>query len=184
VIEQEVKLPFDSVEAARQSIQSAGGRLVVSRRLLDDRLYDTPEAHLRRAGCALRVRRDGSETVLTFKGAQQPGPVKSREEIETTMGDPAAAEAILSAIGFRQCFRSEKYREDYEIDGVTVIVDDTPMGVFVEIEGMPDAIVRIAAAIGRSPADFELASYPGLYRRWCERHGRTPGDMVFENLEN
>jgi adenylate cyclase class 2 len=128
---------------------------------------------------ALRVRRDGSETVLTFKGAQQPGPVKSREEIETTMGDPAAAEAILAAIGFRQCFRSEKYREDYDIDGVVVIIDDTPMGVFVEIEGTPDAIVRVAAAIGRSPADFELASYPGLYRRWCERTGRTPGDMVF-----
>lgn len=179
MIEQEVKIPFDSVEAARRSIQSAGGRLVVSRRLLDDRLYDTPDAHLRRAGCALRIRRDGSDTILTFKGVPQPGPVKSREEIETTMGDPAAAEAILTAIGFRPCFHAEKYREDYDVDGVIVIIDDTPMGVFVEIEGTPDAIVRVATAIGRTAADFELASYPALYRRWCERTGRTPGDMVF-----
>ena len=121
-----------------------------------------------------------SETVLTFKGAQQPGPVKSREEIETTMGDPAAAEAILASIGFRQCFRSEKYREDYDLDGVVVIIDDTPMGVFVEIEGTPDAIVRVAAAIGRSPADFELASYPGLYRRWCERRAARPATWCSE----
>ena len=46
-VEQEIKLVFADVEAARQAVQTAGGRLVVSRRLLDDTLFDTPDgAHI------------------------------------------------------------------------------------------------------------------------------------------
>jgi len=79
MLEQEVKLEFDRVEAARRLVHATGARLVVSRRLLDDQLYDTPDDRLRRAGTALRLRRDGPGTRITFKGPAQPGPVKSRE---------------------------------------------------------------------------------------------------------
>jgi hypothetical protein len=34
MVEQEVKLQFEDVEAARSAVTTAGGRLVVSRRLL------------------------------------------------------------------------------------------------------------------------------------------------------
>src|SRR6187200_3554716 len=79
-LEQEIKLAFEHIEAARRAVQTAGGRLDISARLLDDQLFDTPDAQLRRAGTGLRIRRDGARTFLTFKGPVQPGPVKSREE--------------------------------------------------------------------------------------------------------
>jgi inorganic triphosphatase YgiF len=66
-LEQEIKLAFESLEAARRAVLTAGGRLVVSRRLLDDRLFDTADERLRRSGSAFRIRRDGDRTLLTFK---------------------------------------------------------------------------------------------------------------------
>jgi adenylate cyclase class 2 len=105
--------------------------------------------------------------------------VKSREEIETSVGSPDAAEALLSALGMRQWFRAEKYREEYQIDDATVAVDDTPIGVYVEIESDPARIARVALLLGRAPDDYRLDSYPQLYRQWCGARGVAPGNMVF-----
>src|SRR5215467_5016836 len=110
--EHEIKLAFPSVEAARQAVTTAGGRLDVSRRLLDDRLFDTAEQDLRQAGGALRVRHDGTGGYITYKGPLQPGHIKSREEIETAVGDANVAEAILTSLGFKLWFRAQKYREE------------------------------------------------------------------------
>ncbi len=179
MVEQEVKLVFDTVGAAREAVRSAGGRLAVSRRLLADTLFDTPDRRLRDERVALRVRRDGPNGVLTFKGPVQPGPVKSRDEIETPVGSAELAERILAAAGFRPWFRSEKYREEYELDRVRVMIDEAPIGVFVEIEGDPMDIERAARQMGRTPADYRLESYARLYLSWCEAHGVPPGEMVF-----
>jgi adenylate cyclase class 2 len=179
-IEHEVKLSFSSVEAARQAVETAGGRLDVSRRLLDDRLFDTPDEHLRRSGCALRLRRDGTQNLITFKGPVQAGPVKSREEIETAVADANVAEAILSSLGFRRWFRAEKYRAEYLVGEARVTIDESPAGVFVEIEAAPDAIDAVTTRLGRTPADHRLDSYPGLWAAWCQSHDRPFGDMTFE----
>lgn len=179
-LEQEVKLPFVTIEAARQTVHAAGGRLVHSRRLLSDTLLDTSDRHLHGAGTALRVRRDGDRAVLTWKGPLHPGPVKSREELETPIGDARTVETMLAALGYSAVFRSQKYREDYDIDGVTVIVDETPFGVFVEIEADPVAIERTAARLGCTPADYRLESYPALWRAWRAAHGLPFADMVFD----
>jgi adenylate cyclase class 2 len=178
-LEQEVKLAFDTIEAARQAVHSAGGRLVVSRRLIEDRFFDGDDQRLRRLGCAFRIRRDGAATLLTFKSPGPPGPVKSREEIETSVENPEAVEALLAALDLRQWFRGEKYREEYEIGSTMVTVDDTPIGVFVEIEGDAETIPNVAALLGRTPADYSLESYPRLYFEWCQARGITSSEMVF-----
>ena len=180
-LEQEVKLAFVSIEAARQAVQTAGGRLVVSRRLILDRLFDTPEFDLRNQGATLRIRRDGARGYLTWKGPLRAGPVKSREELETSVGDADVAEATLLALGFRASFSSEKHREEYALDDALVTIDDTPAGVFVEIEAIPEAIARAAARLGRTPDDYRLESYPSLWRRWCEEHGQPSCDMLFSH---
>jgi adenylate cyclase class 2 len=180
MIEREIKLLFADHEAARQAVVTAGGRLVVSRRLIDDRLFDTSDGGLRRAGITLRVRRDGRRTLLTCKRPAPPGLVKIREEFETEVADAETVEAILAALGYRQTFRSEKFREEYAAtEGTSVAVDDTPIGVFVEIEGSEAGIVATATALGRSVSDYVLDSYPALYHAWCHRHGRVAGDMRF-----
>jgi adenylate cyclase class 2 len=180
-LEQEVKLGYGHVEAARQAVQAAGGRLDVSRRLLDDRLFDTPDGRLRRAGQGLRIRRDGPRTILTVKGPVHAGPVKAREEIEVDVDSAELAEALLRALGYLPCFRGQKYREEYVLDDARIAVDETPMGAFIEIEGSIEAIDRVAALLGRSRSNYVLESYPGLYRAWCETRGIADTDMVFKS---
>ncbi|MEO8483358.1 MAG: class IV adenylate cyclase [Acidobacteriota bacterium] len=179
-IEHEVKLAFADLGAARQAVERAGGQLRTSRRLLDDTLFDRSDGALRRTRMALRIRRDDDHGVLTWKGPVQPGPVKSREEIETEVADPDALQSIFEALGFRPAFRSQKFREEYELDAMMITVDETPMGVFVEIEGRPEEIPAVTARLGLTPADFVLESYATLWRRWCETHGARMGDMLFD----
>jgi adenylate cyclase class 2 len=178
--EHEVKLVFPDLASARRAVTRAGGQLRTPRRLLDDALFDRADGSLRRTRTALRIRRDGERGVLTWKGPVQPGPVKSREEIETGVADADALQAIVEAIGFRPVFRSQKFREDYDLESLTITVDDTPMGVFVEIEGAPDQIPVVTERLGLTPADFVLESYATLWRRWCESHGVRNGDMLFD----
>jgi adenylate cyclase, class 2 len=179
-LEQEVKLPFSDVEAAEQAVKSAGGRLLHARRLIDDRLFDDEQNWLRERGCALRLRQDGERAFITWKGPAASGAaVKSREELETEVKNAETVFAIVSNLRYSQRFRSQKYRTEYEIQNALVTVDETPIGVFVEIEGTPSLIATVAQALGRSSADYVLDSYPSLWRQWCERHHRPFGDMLF-----
>ena len=181
-VEHEVKLTFPNVDEARRAVASAGGQLSTARRLLDDQLFDTADAALRRSRTALRIRRDGDRGLVTWKGPIQSGLVKSREEIETEVDDPRVLQAVLEALGFRPVFRAQKFREEYALGGTTVVIDDTPMGVFVEIEGPPERIAPVAGLLGRHDTDFVLESYPALWRRWCDAHGADMGDMIFDPL--
>jgi adenylate cyclase class 2 len=182
VIEQEVKLRFASPEAARAAVTTAGGRLISSRHLQDDRLFDTADGRLLDAGVALRVRREEGRALLTFKGPVIAGVVKSREEIETRADDADALTGVLEAIGFQPWFRYQKIREGYGLGDARVFVDETPIGVFIEIEGSIDVIMHVAASLGCSTADFVLDSYRRLYVEWCESRGIGAGDMVFGSL--
>lgn len=165
MIESEVKLRFDSHEAARRAVTTAGGRLVRSSRLQHDRFFDTTDDALRGAASAVRVRRETGGATLTFKGPPLGGPVKAREEIETGVTDPDAVEAVLGRLGYVEIFRLEKMREDYTLDGTLVVIDQFRGETYVEIEANVDRIAAVAVALGRTPADYIVASYRTLSRR-------------------
>jgi adenylate cyclase class 2 len=181
MIEHEVKLAFESASAARQAVTAAGGHPVRARRLLSDVLFDSADGALRASGTTVRLRRDGDRAILTVKGPVHDSTVKSREELEVTVSDASVMDTMLARLGFRPGFRAEKYRETFLVDRATVTVDETPCGVFVEVEAAsPEAVDAVSAALGRSPADYRLESYPALWRRWCDSRGWPPGDMVFD----
>ena len=75
------------------------------------------------------------KTLLTFKGPVQNSPMKLREEMETVVGDGLLLLHVLEELGFRVWFRYEKYREEFAHEDVTIAIDETPVGTFVEIEG-------------------------------------------------
>jgi adenylate cyclase class 2 len=181
LLEQEIKLAFESLEAARQAVHTAGGRLVVSRRLLVDTLFSSPDGLIPIDGRTLRLRRDGDRAYLTFKGPALPGPVKIREEFETGIGDADTGDRILAALGYRPFFRSEKYREEYALETVHIAIDDAPIGVFVEIEGNAESIERATRQLGRVPADYRLESYQRLHAEWCRTRGVNQPNMIFES---
>ena len=117
---------------------------------------------------------------VTFKGPPQPDVMKVREELETGVGDGALLLRLLERAGFRVWFRYQKRREEFACDGAVVAIDETPCGVFVEIEGAKTRIAQVARALGRTPDDYIVASYRTLYEADCARRGRPVADMVFE----
>ena len=140
-----------------------GASPALGRRLQRDVILDTAQRDLSTAGTALRVRADGERAFLTFKGPVTPGAVKAREEIETEASSADSLLAICAALGFAPAFRNEKYREEFTLPGVVIAVDDTPIGVFVEIEGDEIAIHALAARLGFTLTDYVTASYRSLF---------------------
>ncbi len=185
-IEREIKLAFESAAAAREAVAVLGAAPLRARRLQDDHLLDTTTGRLRDEWCTLRVRIEapdgGGENVasLTFKGPPRPDVMKVREELETGVGDGEVLLEVLRRAGFEVWFRYQKYREEFESGGTIVAIDETPCGVFVELEGSEAGVTRLARALGRSPGDYITASYRRVWESDCAARGRPAGDMVFE----
>ena len=178
-LEREIKLRFESVDRARAAIEAAGATPLLGRRLQEDSLLDDEDETLRRRGCALRIRCENGKSRITFKGPIQPSSMKLRDELETVVGDGALLLRIFEDLGYHVWFRYEKYREEYSREDVIVAIDETPVGVFVEIEGTEQGISTMAEGLGRSPDDYVLDSYRGLFLKHREAHGLTANDMVF-----
>jgi adenylate cyclase, class 2 len=186
LLEREVKLLFRTPEDARAAIVNAGATPLRSRRLQDDALFDSEDGRLRKLGCTLRVRTERDterpelqRVLLTVKGPVQPGTMKVREEHETAVSDGEALARVFDTLGLRVWFRYQKYREEFAAAGVIIAVDATPVGTFVEIEGDEQAILSMARAVGRTPADFILDSYYGLFLKRRGQFGLPGSDMLF-----
>jgi adenylate cyclase class 2 len=181
MLEREIKLHFDSAAAARAAILAAGASPLRPRRLQADALFDSSDQSLRRRGCVLRIRNDAGTSVLTFKGPVRPGPTKARDEHETPVGDGEALGRVLALLGLRVWFRYQKFREEYGADRALVAaIDETPIGVFVELEGDEAAILVAASTLGVAHDAFITASYARLF--FDRRDARGIGDhdhMVF-----
>lgn len=179
-VEREIKLRFASAETAREAVIAAGCSPLLGRRLQEDALLDTEDEQLRRRRCVLRVRVENGKSRVTFKGPVQPSAMKVREELETLVGDGEVLMRVFSELGLHTWFRYEKYREEFSHEDVIVAIDETPVGVFVEIEGSENGIAAMAAALGRSADDYVVDSYRGLFLQHREEFGLTGPDMLFE----
>jgi adenylate cyclase class 2 len=181
----EIKLAVSSADAARRLLRGAGFRLYRRRVLEANTVFDTPAARLRGSGCLLRVRQAGRRSTLTYKGAGQPGRFKSREELEVEISDMRAFIAILSRLGYREVFRYEKYRTEYKAADSDVghaTLDETPIGIYLELEGPPAWIDAAARRLGFTRSEYITESYGRLFLEWRKgsAHGaRASRDMLF-----
>jgi len=181
ILEREVKLAFRDAEEARNAILAAGAEPLRGRRLQEDCLLDTKDDQLFRRRCVLRVRMECGKTLLTFKGPVQESSMKLREELETVVGDGLLLLRVLEEVGFRVWFRYQKYREEYALSDTIVAIDETPIGVFVEIEGDEHGIIEATRALGRQQHDFVLDSYRSLFIEHRRAQGLPTTDMLFED---
>lgn len=183
MLEREVKLRFGSPDEARRAVRATGAVMVRSRRLQEDALLDTPDRTLAQRGCVVRIRNERGTSLITFKGPVQPGAMKVRPEYETAVADGTVVERILAQLGLEPWFRYEKYREEYSADEVTIAIDETPVGTFVELEGDEAGIHRLTQALGRTADDFILDSYRSLFVQHRTRYGYDTADMLFLDSE-
>jgi adenylate cyclase class 2 len=91
--------------------------------------------------------------------------------------------AILSALGFRPSFRYEKYRAEWTDGTGHVVLDETPVGDFGEIEGPARWIDRTAKLVGIAGADYNTKSYAEVFFDWKRRTKSSANEMTFEAVE-
>lgn len=176
----EVKLAVENMGDLRRDLCSRGFQIVVPRFHEMNLVFDTPDGQLARQHRLLRLRQAGDQNVLTAKSPvasdrDHPG-YKVRREIEVRVSDFSTTRAILESCGFGVVFSYEKYREILEGAGVHVMLDETPVGNFMEIEGEPPAIDRLAAGLGFQKHNYITANYRSLFHA-----GGGKGDMLFSH---
>jgi len=156
---------------------------------------ETPESR------AKSSRSSAARAILTFKTppglgtvpgetanakAGRSGRYKVRDEVEVEVADAGQLQKVFEGLGLRGWFRYEKYRTTYRLPasarwakGLLIELDETPVGLFAELEGPGPAIDRAAKELGFSAADYVLKDYLTLYAEECRRRGEPPRDMLF-----
>lgn len=181
-LETELKIPVADHESIREVLRLAGAETVQTMAREVNLLLDAPDGRLRAAGSLLRLREHGDRQLITFKGAPSfRGAIKQRLELETRIGDLTMMVEILDHLGFRIFMKYEKDREEWQMGEFSVVLDHTPMGDFVEVEGPAEQLEQTARSLGLEIADAVRGSYPSLWQDYRTRHPEDalPLDMVF-----
>jgi adenylate cyclase, class 2 len=180
-VETEIKLAIASAARGRALLRRHGFAVVRPRVFEQNLVLDDDPRTLRERGLLLRVRRAGKTITCTFKGAETPGRHKSREEREFQASDFESCVAVFAGLGFREVFRYEKYRTEFARgkEPGHAVLDETPIGVYLELEGPARWIDCTAKELGFAPEAFITASYGRLYLEACEARGVERGDMKF-----
>ena len=192
VRETEIKIRISNLPALVERLRGLGA-ILRGRVLERNTLYDTPDSDLRLRGCLLRVRTEtpaASEilpagrpgAILTAKAPVpegRPRGYKVKLEREAILPPAPDWNAALRGLGLRPAFCYEKYRATFRMPGLHLDLDETPVGVFLELEGAPERIDRFARALGCTARDYIQGTYWDLYAADCRRRGRKPGNMLF-----
>ncbi len=198
-VEIELKFPVDSIAVIEERIRIAGFRLKTPRTFEANTLYDTGDRRLRATGQLLRMRRYGDLWTLTHKAHPEGDDglpelrYKRRIETETQVEDGEALEAILPQLGYSAVFRYEKWRTEW-VQGPgsheqgreeaqhagCLVLDETPIGTYAELEGAPDWIDQTLIRIGIDPSICITDSYGRLFLAWKQRTGSPATDLTFD----
>ncbi len=207
--EVEIKLRVTDIPALRRRLNQLRAQIVSPRTHEYNTLYDTPKGGLARRGQLIRIRIErapsesgrnahlrSSKAILTYKGPSQSarssqptidkptrrGRYKVRKEVEVAISNGEQMRQILTALGLRPLFCYEKFRTTYTLPGIRnlkIDLDETPIGTFLELEGAPPDIDRVAKRLGYSRSDYITRTYGALYIADSLRLARKPTDMLF-----
>jgi adenylate cyclase, class 2 len=181
----EIKFQVADLRALARKLRAAGFRLLTRRTHEMNTLYDLPGEALRKRKELLRIRKYGAAWFLTHKSGTTRRRHSSRIELETTVADGKKMDAILHALGYAPFFRYEKFRAEWvdtrRSDGMGhVVVDETPIGNFCEIEGPPRWIDATARKLGVSPAHYITKNYATLFSDWKKEANSSAHEMTFK----
>ncbi|HXN64456.1 MAG TPA: class IV adenylate cyclase [Candidatus Acidoferrales bacterium] len=119
-----------------------------------------------------------SESGKRVSSAASQSPYKIVDEDETQIDDHEAVARIFHSMGLRPWFRYEKFRTTFALGAtqrwakdLEIDLDETPIGVFLELEGPPKAIDRAAKALGFARSDYITKNYLVLHAEHCLSRG-------------
>jgi adenylate cyclase class 2 len=179
----EIKFRVADLRALARKLRAAGFRLVTPRTHEMNTLYDLPGEVLRSRKELLRLRKYGSAWTLTHKSGTIRARHSSRLELETAVTDGKTLDSILHALGYAPTFRYEKFRAEWTDGKGQVVVDETPIGNFCEIEGPSRWIDATAKKLGVSAEDYITKNYATLFVEWKEETRSSAREMTFNGVK-
>jgi adenylate cyclase class 2 len=187
----ELKFPIPDPAALQSRLPQLGFHLETPRTFEHNTLYDTPGRDLRAKRALLRIRQYGSLCTVTHKRigdqentAENPR-YKVRIETETAVAEGSALAEIFQQIGYAPAFTYEKYRTEWSHSSepsVHLVIDETPIGNYAELEGPPDWIDRTLATLGIDHATCLTDSYGKLFLDWKQRTGSPAENLTFAEI--
>jgi adenylate cyclase class 2 len=178
----EIKFRIRNLPALARALKRAGFKRITRSTHEMNSLYDLPGQKLRKRGELLRLRKYGETWILTHKAKSKSGRHKVRVELETHVENGQQMDAVLRALGYTPTFRYEKYRAEWSDGRGHVVLDETPIGIFGEIEGPPRWIDRTARRLGVDRNDYITQTYVPLFLAWKRRTHSTAKEMTFRAL--
>ncbi|GAB4464254.1 MAG: hypothetical protein Kow00120_30310 [Anaerolineae bacterium] len=190
-LETEVKVRVADLEAIRLRLDADPDAALAKPRVHEYNVrYEDAAGALTPAGVVLRLRRDapvggGAPRVrLTYKAPAEAvsAGASTRFEAEVEVSDFEAMDLILKRMGYHPYWVYEKYRTTYMVADAEVVLDETPLGAFIEVEGAPAAIEAALARLALADAPRLLESYAVLFENVRRNLGLPFNDMTFANL--
>ena len=209
----ELKFPILDLARLQARLPLLGFQLDTPRTFEQNTLYDTPGRSLRLSKQILRLRRYGDLWTVTHKRqpssstSGDPTRYKIRLETETRIEDGPALGAIFEHLGYAPVFRYEKFRTEWSqvistIEGplfdspdgpidipppnprCRLVIDETPIGDYAELEGPPTWIDKTLANLGVDPASCLTESYGRLFLAWKSRTGSAAENLTFDEIRS
>jgi adenylate cyclase class 2 len=183
-IEIEVKFYVPQADPVRERILALGasclGRVFEVNVCFDDDL-GTMKNH----GDLLRLRKDHAVR-LTFKSIprEADGDYKMYKELEVEVSDFNTCRAILESLGFHPVRTYEKWRETFVLGDTHLLLDTTPYGIFLEIEGRKEGIREAVERLGFQWQERILLNYLAIFEVIRRGSELSFNDMTFENFRS
>ena len=194
----ELKFPLSDPAAFQSRLPGLGFHLETPRTLEQNTLFDTPSRDLLARREILRIRQYGTLCYVTHKRrastSSDDARYKVRIETETAVAEGSALAAVFEQIGYIPSFVYEKYRTvwSHHIESPNpsepvsqshhLVVDETPIGTWAELEGPIDWIDRTLAELGIDRATCLTDSYGKLFLDWKQRTGSLSENLTFAEI--
>lgn len=187
-VETEVKFIVADGAALERKLAELGFRPITPRTFEKNTLFDTPDRSLRAKQSILRIRQYGKRWIVTHKRlTDNNDPAarhKQRVETETEVSDGEAVADIFSSLGYTPAFAYEKWRSEFADATGHCVIDETPIGLFAELEGPGEWIDTVSQKLGLDTSELITLSYGRLFDEWREKTGSSATDLTFDAIRS
>jgi adenylate cyclase class 2 len=182
----ELKFPVADVRRFRATAEALGFTVVTERTFESNTLYDSAERGLRGQKQILRLREYGGRSTVTHKRKADVNDLdlhyKTRIETESVVEDAASMAEIFAQLGYLPVFRYEKFRTEFVRGPGKLVLDETPIGVWAELEGEPSWIDAQLAALGVEDTTCITDSYGKLFLNWKTEVQSPAEHLTFDDV--
>jgi adenylate cyclase class 2 len=186
-VEIEAKMKVPDFAPIRDRLRAVGAAPTGSV-MESNTFFDTDDRRLLTKDQGLRLRStrnpatSAETSTITFKGARQQGPLKSREERELNVENAKDAMALLELLGYFRVLTFQKRRESWTLGDCEVELDELPyLGLFVEIEGPSEkSVMKIREQLQLGTRSIIKESYIALLLTHLQEGGISDRVVMFK----